>query len=296
MFSKQELHRTLPVGILAMLLACSVLAQVRYDATKPAFTTRLSTTTRILLPEKILPYISLGFDTFLADMYWVRSIQDLVTWDGKDPYYLDYFKNITTLDPKFEYPYLFAILAYPQSAKKDKNVDELTALTPLVERGITAIPSSWQIPFYFATQYFIYTKQYHPAEDYLKIAAEKKGAPDGVYLVYSTFVGRNVVRNKNVINDEKSVLLATQDLVKVIYNNTDSETIKDLAKAGYESARIHQMLEKGIIAYKERYKKYPSDVTDLFAANFINLPNDFLNHFSVMINKRTGVFSIEEKK
>jgi t-SNARE complex subunit (syntaxin) len=64
---------------------------------------------------------------------------------------------------------------------------------------------------------------------------------------------------------------------------------------GYQAEAVRQMLEKGIIAYKERYKKYPDNALQMIEARFIQLPEGFLDHFTVTINKRNGEFSVIAK-
>ena len=102
--------------------------------------------------------------------------------------------------------------------------------------------SSWKIPYYLGTQYYLFTKKYEKSLEYLQIAAEVKDAPPGVYLTYSSFLTKNIVGDK-----------ASQELIKVIFNNTDNETIKKLASIGLQQDIISQLLEKSIAAYKARY-------------------------------------------
>jgi hypothetical protein len=56
------------------------------------------------------------------------------------------------------------------------------------------------------------------------------------------------------------------------------------------------MLEKGIIAYKEKFKRYPLTVDEMLAVNFISLPAEFLANFSVQISQKDGSFRILERK
>lgn len=276
-------------GTILIALVCLVISfQVNHDARRKPFSTRVKAVTRDLLPAHIVPYITFGFDNFITNAYWIRAVQDFVAWDAKDPYYLNYFKNISALDPTFEYPYLFSIVIVPQN----KDVETLNAVAEIADRGIKSIPTSWKIPFYLGTQYYLFTKKYDPAEKYLQIAAKREGAPDGVFLVYSTFVGRN---SPMPIRGDSDFELA-RSLLKVIYNNTDNETIKKMAAQGVEERYVSQMLEKGIIAYKEKYRRYPKTVDEMIAVNFINLPQELLNSFSVEISQRDGSFKIVEKK
>lgn len=281
------IHLIVTGVILIALLNLVVLFQINHDARSKPFTSALTAQSRNLLPAAFLPYITFGFDNFITDSYWIRSIQDFTVWDGKDPYYLNYFKNISTLDPTFEYPYLFSILIVPQN----KNILTLQKVAEIADRGIQAIPTSWKIPFYLGTQFYLFTKKYDPAEKYLEIAAKIDGAPDGVFLVYSTFVGKN---SPKPIRSDADALLA-QSLLKVIYNTTDNETIKKMAEMGLLEKNISQMLEKGILAYKEKYKEYPKTAEDMVNVNLISLPKTLLAMFTIDINQKDGSFKIEEK-
>ena len=232
------------------LIGLVITFQAKYDRLSPPFTTRLQVARRNLLPPTILPYITFGFKNAITDYYWISSIQDFVAWNGRETYFIGYFKNISTLDPKFEYPYLFSILTIPQRYKKDISPElSLDEVASISQKGIDSIPSSWKIPFYLATQYYLFTKLYDPAIHYLSIAATRKGAPDGVYLTYSSFLAGDVGKNKNSFK-------TAEELIKVIYNNTDNEIIKKLAEKGVQETFIIQLLEKAIPAYKVKYGKF----------------------------------------
>ncbi len=274
----------LVLGLILLIISF----QKNFDARSTPFTTKVSAETRNLLPARFLPYITFGFDNFITNSYWIRAVQDFTVWDAKDPYYLNYFNNISTLDPTFEYPYLFSILVVPQN----KNVDTLNRIAVIADRGIQEIPTSWKIPFYLGTQYYLFTKKYDPAEKYLNIAAKVDGAPDGVFLIYSTFAGRN---SPKPIRSEEDFIIA-KALLKVISNNTDNEVIKKMADSGIEEKTITQMLEKGIIAYKEKFKRYPVSVNDMIAVYFVSLPPEFLENYNVQISQKDGGFRILERK
>ncbi len=271
------------VSLIALVALC-IIFQIKHDDLSPPFTTRLQVVSRTLLPEKLLPYVTFGFRNMITDYYWISAVQDFTAWDKKDTTYFNYFKNISTLDPKFEYPYLFTILIIPTR----KNIDMLNDVAALSDRGLTAIPTSWKIPFYLATQYYLFTKKLHPSEEYLKIAAHIEGAPDGVYLMYSAFAGNNVAVNDFGFKTSKNLL-------KVIADNTDNETIKKIAKSGLQQEAIRVMLEKGIVAYNHRHGRYPVSIDEMSRERLINLPEMFSTLFSVTISPRDGTFTVVEK-
>lgn len=268
--------------VVVLFIMVIALCQALYDVTAPPFRTKIALARRDLLPANLLPYVHFGFRLFFADMYWIRTIQDFVAWDQRELFFLDYFKNISTLDPKFEHPYLFAIWTVPSTSV---GIESLDRVAEVADKGIAIIPTSWKIPYHLGTQYFLFTKSYDKAKEYLKIAAEKEDAPTGVYLNYSSFV----------INDIKGYR-ASYDLVKVIYDSTNDLTLKKILEAGLEKELILTMLERGIVAYKTTVGRYPSSVEELAEKKLISLPQAFVEKFTVTINRYNGSFKIEEKR
>lgn len=289
MKSLHYLQSIASIGCIAVLITLIVTFQLEHDKLSPPFTTKLAAVTRNLLPANTLPHITFGFKNIITDIYWIRAVQDLPSWNGKDLFYLNYFKNISTLDPTFEYPYLFSILVVPQRQNtKLLNIEVLHQIATISEKGIQSIPTSWKIPFYLGTQFYLFTKKYDPAEHYLGIAASRKGAPDGVYLVYSSFVAKTVAAPIHSPEDYATA----QSLIKVIYNNTDNETIKKIIAKGLQENLINQMLEKGIAAYHTKYKKYPKTVNDMLSAHLVSFPPELLENFTVTINQRDGSYKL----
>ncbi len=268
--------------LLCITLVLLVISfQANHDKRSKPFTTKLQAKSRDLLPAKYLPYVTFGFNNFITNSYWIRAVQDFTVWDGKNPYYLNYFRNISTLDPTFEYPYLFSIVIVPQN----KDVDTLDAVAEIANKGMETVKTSWKIPFYLGTQYFLFTKKYEPALSYLKTAGTRVGAPDGVFLVYSSLVAKQA--GKVDLNFKPN-----QELVKVIYSNTDNETIKKMAEKGLQEEFINQMMEKGLIAYKAKYKRYPKSVDEMMAVNLVSFPTELLNAFLIEINQKDGSFRV----
>lgn len=269
--------------VIVILFLCTIAVnQTAYDKAAPPFEVKTKESVRDLLPARLLPYVHFGFSNILADVYWIRMIQDHVTWDGKKPFFLEYFRNISTLDPRFEQPYLFSIWAIPSDRK---DIARLSEVAQIADRGIESIPTSWKIPYYLGTQYYVFTKTYERAKEYLRIAAEKKDAPPGVYLNYSSFVINEIKGHK-----------ASYDLVKVIYDNTSDETLKKIVAIGLEKELINTMLERGILAYKTETGFYPSSLELLTERRFVSLPETFLERFTVVIDQKTGGFRIEERR
>lgn len=265
---------------LSLLFVLCAWVQTIYDTEHKPFTHKFEAVDRTLMPAPVLKTLSFGFNNILADMYWIRTVQDLIQWNETDRFYLQYFDNISTLDPKFAYPYLFGIFVVP-TAKSPQFLDEFSLIA---DRGISALPENWEIPFYLSTKYKSITKDYERADHYLEIAAQKEKAPEVVHTVYSAFK----------VNKEKDREQVSQ-MIKVIYDTTDNETIKSLAAKGLVINDLTNTVEKAIARFKIRYNSYPRTLKELEDTKLIVLPQETKELFDVAI-KEDGSFRLIEKR
>lgn len=279
-FHLEKLKPFITSGLLLLLITLLVGIQIKYDAVNTPFTHKFEAIERTLLPAQIVKNFNFGFSNVIADMYWIRAVQDLVHWNETDSYYVDYFENISTLDPKFEYPYLVGIFVVPTS----KSPSFLERISVIADRGIEALPENWQIPFYLSTKYKSITKEYERADHYLSIAVANENAPEVVRTVYNAF-------KVNQANDRKQV----SEMIKVIYNTTEDTTIKKLAAKGIIVNDVTDAVEKAIARFKIKYKAYPQNLAELEQTKLIGLSPEIKNLFDIEIRK-DGSFRLIEKE
>jgi hypothetical protein len=277
--------KTILSSILILFLLCTVIvAQVGYDKSSGSFEAqnfRFVVRAKTLLPPQVVKHLSFGFNTALADYYWISAIQDFTGWNYVDDFYINYFKNITTLDPKFSYPYLFAIFSVPN----EKDPESLEKILPVATLGMETFKDNWEIPFYLGTAYNLYQKNTERTEHYLSIAVSKPSAPPLVSTVYSGFVTKKLIGRDGRIA-----------LMEVIRDTTKNETLKTLVAKGVLVEEISKMLEQGILAYKAKYKRYPRTIEELAKDNLIVNAQGVGTLFDVRINSQTGTFQLVEKK
>ena len=126
------------------------------------------------LSPEVLKTMSLGYENFIADYYWLTAIQ---YYGGKAmansamPQLYSLFDIITTLDPKFVYSYLFA--SYVLS-----DADSPTRSLEILQKGFRANPEEWEIPYQIGFVYYLYFKSYRQAAHYFEIAGKIPGAPN----------------------------------------------------------------------------------------------------------------------
>lgn len=283
-------NRIILTVTIATLLTVAIETQLKYDAImhpKIVFTTE----TRYILPTVIVKNFSFGFKAVIADLYWVKAIQDFSIWDGKDPFYLQEYKNVTALDPKFSYPYLLGILTFTSRSVDDRNSTStiLDTLEPTVQIGIQSLPTNWEIPFYMGTGYQL-DHNTEKALYYLKLASSHEDAPDIIHQVYKTYL-KNTLMGKTAAGKD-----ASSDLIKAIYQTTESETTKKILEEGVRVNDLTEILDGMTQTYYKKYGYYPSSLDDLASHGIIKITDALTKEFRITFNDHTGKVTVTARK
>ena len=261
-------------GIFAIAIFLTVWSQLEYNQLIKA--TRKVRSHQIFLPSPALVQdFSFGFRNFLADAFWIQAIQYTIS-EGlrKNSLMAQYLDIVTTLDPKFEYPYLFSDILLA----KYGSIDDARRLS---DRGIAAIPQSWQIPFYLAVQYRVVKKDYDQALKYMRIAATKPDKPSFVTKLIATYTLKS--------GDEVSA----RELFDAIYKTTDDKFTKDEAGKWIQQIDHIELLQSLIFSYKRIYGVYPKSVDELIAGKLVRqIPQDLAN-YRFLIDAQTGALKIQ---
>lgn len=273
-----RVYVVLPIFLPLFFLAASIVAQLRFDAVLMENFKPRQPVHRFIMPAQVVRYFTFGFNSTLADYYWVSAIQDMAKWDRRDVYYPEYFRIITTLDPKFEYPYVFAALTIPTK----KIPESLTWLTELSDRGMAAIPTSWEIPFYTGLEFHVIGKFYERASYYLGIASAIKSSPEVARTAYGLFL-----LHASSSDNEK-----TRALFNAIYETTDNQETKRIAKERIALLDFIEVVDRASSAYKTRHNEYPKSLEILAKEGFIQIPPDVVRRFPVEIDTVTGRASL----
>ncbi len=268
-----RLVSALELIIVCLLFGGAVLAQVRFDAIQQEHFDLRAPVHRFAMPAPIVRYFAFGFDNVLADYYWITAIQDFNKWDRRDFYYPEYFRIISTLDPHFAYPYMFAVLTVPSR----QNPDSLRWLSLIVSVGMKALPDNWQIPFYAGVQFHVVGKSYEEATRYLEIAGAKPSSPDMVRAMHGVYLMHN-----------QSEYQRSRALFLTIAETTDHEATKELAKERVALLDLMEEFKKAALSYKAKYHRFPVSIDEMAAAHFVQAPPDILKKFPMSIDQATG--------
>jgi tetratricopeptide (TPR) repeat protein len=260
------------------LLSFVYVSQIFYDSSRIDKKKNIKTQPFVLAP-KAMKDASLGFNSLLADITWIQAIQYFGGWAPTDegynklPQMLD---TITELEPKFEYPYIFACLILPGEGYTKEAIE-------IGKRGTDTIQISWQVPYYLA---FVYHKEkdYENAAKYFSIAAERPDTLPIVKVLSGIYYAKA---------GERDVAIA---IWQGIYDSSDNEFIKGRAKVWLDHYEYMAGIEKLNQIYKEKFGSFPSSLQALFDKKILpELPTDSLNQ-NLEIDPSTGKVKDKETK
>jgi hypothetical protein len=128
----------------------------------------------VLLPKgEFLKPLVLGHAQVAADLIWLEFIQVLGSENVEENY--DWIRHaldvVTTLDPQFIEAYDLGAVVL---AELGKHVEWSNAL---LEKGVTANPQAWRLPFLLGFNHFFHLHDYGRAASHLSKAARLPGSP-----------------------------------------------------------------------------------------------------------------------
>ena len=221
-----------------MLLAITATTQYYSD---------LENKERQLIPPTIISARAikmgdLGLHSAAASAMWVYTIQKATESSEKLP---ELIRNVNSIDPKFSYPYAFAVLVLPDITNLTDEAIEIG------EDGIKNADKDWRIPYYLATTYHISLKNREKAAFYFEIASRTPGAPETVRSMPARYGKYTDTREQ------------TKQIWASIYESSNDEVVKERALNFIKQLDFLDALEKGAGIYRQRYGKYPQNLEEL---------------------------------
>jgi len=269
----QRLQNIILILATLAFLGLSIVAQFRYDAVwKEQYVPR-APIHKFVMPAPIVRYFSFGFDNVLVDYYWLNAVQDFTKWDRKDIYYPEYFRIIATLDPHFEYPFMFAALTIPSKLSPES----LSWLADIAAIGISANPESWEIPFYTGLEFFYIGKDYERAATYLAIAANIPDAPFAVHNVYALFQLRTSTDYE-----------LSRSLFMTVLDTAESEESKRMAREHILLIDFIETVDRASGVYESIHGEYPKTIEDLTKSGIVIIPPELGERFPLKIDQNNG--------
>jgi len=131
---------------------------------------------RLFVPEPEHARLSsLGFDTVIADYYWLQALQFVGDESGDTtqhgPFIGRLIDVITSLDPWVGHPYRFAAVWLTGSEESVRSANRL------LERGIAHDPLDWRNHYHLGFNHFFYLEENLLAADAFEAAVPLEGTP-----------------------------------------------------------------------------------------------------------------------
>jgi len=117
---------------------------------------------------------TLGFNQFVADYFWIKTIgyfgEHLMS-DRNYPWLYHILDLVTSLDPHFIWPYYFGGITLSLETR------EVEQSNLILKKAIHYHPDNWKFPFFLGFNYWYHTQELTKAAFYLQSAAQKPNAP-----------------------------------------------------------------------------------------------------------------------
>ena len=167
-----NLRRWVASSAILALLGVAALLQARVDRHAPDGNDLAGV---LYIPSSaFVKQTALGFDQAWADLLWVRTIgyyADQSTREGKFTYLYHMLDIVTTLDPRWLYPYLFG------GVTLSLDLDRPDLANKLLRKAIPAHPLVWKIPFLIGFNAYFGMGDAGTAARYIEQASRLPGSP-----------------------------------------------------------------------------------------------------------------------
>lgn len=248
--------------VLFLILTCGVFMNLKI-ITDQISRKKIPGSSIIYLPKgKYLKYGSFGYSSFLADLIYVWAIQyysDYTIPDSYD-YLYSIFSIIAELDPLYFDPIdMGAFIAAYEAQNPDLAVK-------ILDMGLEKNPKEWFFPYQAAHYIQFLQKDQERAQEYYKKTMSIEGYPPIVRRLYADSIFKAQDYQK-----------ALEEWVQ-IYNTAEDERIKKVASNHLYNIKATMDIEKlqdAIAKYKEKYGRFPADLSRLVSAGFLDsIPKD----------------------
>ncbi len=185
---------------------------------------------------QVAKLLSLGFDSLVADYYWLQAIQaiagDRIISAELGNHLGKLIDVVTTLDPFVEHPYRFAAVWLTESEENVRTANRL------LKRGIEHHPDEWRNYFYLGFNYFFYLMENEAAAEILHQASQLPGS--------APYLPRLVARLRSQTADI--------DVSEVFLRELERNTKDEVLRNGYLAALDEIEIEKKA-RYLDRARK-----------------------------------------
>ncbi len=258
---EQSLEKIIIVGLLLISLAIFSVLKIETDRVPRK---KVPGSSIIYLPSgKYLKYATFGYSSLVADLIYIWAIQYYGSFDIPDRFnYLEHiFSIIAELDPKYVDPYEVGALIAVYEAH-DANL-----AFKILDMGLEKNPDMWIFPLQAGHIAQMNLKDYELAREYYRKAMEIPSAPSIAKRLYASAAYKTM--------DYQEAWATWRE----VYETSTEQWIKDIASNQLYRIKATvdtEALSSAVKQFKEKYGRFPSDLSQLVRAGFIKeVPKDF---------------------
>jgi len=255
--------RRVGVGAVAMLAFVSLLWTLWALDHRMNLTAVREEALRVLPPGDYLKPLLLGYHHVTADILWLRMIQIIGERkvSAKDYEWLAHGLDvITTLDPHYTYPYQVGGIVLAELAHR------VDLSNRLLEKGESANPTYWWLPFHRGFNAFFHLRDYVEASDHMARAARLPGAPAYVPPLAARLYAQ--AGNPDV----------ALEFLDTMWRQTEDEMVRASLEVRMKEVVIERdirMLEEAVGRYQARVRRAPRELSELVLAGLLRaLPQE----------------------
>lgn len=184
------------------------------------FSSTIETQKNMVAPPDDLAHFVFGYNEVIADMMWVRSLQDFDYCENKvdeincvgNSWVYRMINTIVTLSPHFREAYASGALALTVM------VNDIEGASKIFDKAVAAFPNDWTILYRAAYQALIEEKDNEKAAA-LMLRAAQNGAPEWLYQA-----------SARLYSEEGKIVVAEGILADLKRNNGNADIIKTIEK------------------------------------------------------------------
>jgi hypothetical protein len=238
--------------IIGLLLALVALLQFEYDAAKIALPASGAQT----ISPFMVRLMDMGFHPAVGSFLWATTMPEILDFWNKKTEFLPDLAFVNAVDPKLSYPYAFSVLTLPAVPTQDdpQSIEQADAIGM---RGLASADPDWRIPYYMATNEFLYAKDDQAALEYYNIAAETPGIPAYAERFSLNFGIETNQRQK------------TEELWATIKDSTNDPDTQARAQAFIDHLEDFDYLDAASALYKKEFGGYPTSTAALVERGII---------------------------
>lgn len=250
--------------VLTLALCCWMAAIAVSYLTRKLYPVPIREELRFIPEKEVVEIMSMDHVGLAADLLFIQVVLDTgslmwkplsVSFDSQWSYRM--MDLVTRLDPKFYAAYLFSAMGLIH------NFNDIKLATPILERGMSVFPQSWELPFWVGYGHYVYLEDYETASKFFWQAAHLPGAP-------KSFLSLLLSSLKKGGSYERGIWV-----LQTLIENTADENKKRIYKKRIVRLNNLIFLQKAVKQYVTVQGRLPDNLDQLLTRNIIPaMPED----------------------